>query len=337
MKYDDTDLTSEQIETFVSPPPAPASLLTGLESRIGVYKQYLSAPLSQEQLRQALQHQHWEIRCAVLERLSAQHKSIPVELLKVALEDENPYVRAATLQLLKQQETTPPASFVDNNLHAREWMSLTEERNQTMSSLQRLPETRLDANPLNPNAGLPRKGLFQRMRLVSLIAALVIMLGALTAAGFGFGWWDPLFGSPGLYTPVNQQQTHQGVTVVITSVYADQERTIIAYDTFSKDSNKQYYLDDFNLTGSAPQKPEITLATYGEQGKHYYMIQPPFLVPANVNTLKLTLTIGKMLTVTPGQGQTSTITASWHFVFTVPFHHGNNAQIPLPIHGDSSK
>ncbi len=110
---------------------------------------------------------------------------------------------------------------------------------------------------------------------------------------------------------------------------------IIAYTTFSNDPAGRYILNDFNLVGSAPQKQETLLSTYGEGGTHlFYMIQPPFLVPANVNTLTLTLNIGNVIVTEAGKGATTSIIGSWHFVFTVPFHHENNTHIVAPSDGD---
>jgi hypothetical protein len=64
------------------------------------------------------------------------------------------------------------------------------------------------------------------------------------------------------------------------------------------------------------------------------MIQPPFFVPANVNTLTHRLDIGNVIVSEVGKGATTTITGPWHFVFTVPFHHENNSHIVAPIVGD---
>lgn len=201
------------------------------------------------------------------------------------------------------------------------------------SEAQGATDTMLPQPPGMPSRA-PRKKLSLGIRLLALVATLVIVLGGLTAASFGFGWWDPMFGSPSLYTSVNQQRVDHGVTVKITSVYADEGRTIIAYDVFSKDASKEFYLNNFDLSGSMPQKHEILTGTYGERGNHFYMLQPAFIVPANVNTLTLTLNVGNMMVVTKGQGTTTMLAGTWHFVFTVPFHHMNNAQVPSPIHGD---
>jgi len=66
------------------------------------------------------------------------------------------------------------------------------------------------------------------------------------------------------------------------------------------------------------------------------MVEPHFLVPANVETLTLTLNIGEMIVTQAGKSESTTITGPWHFSFTVPFHHENNTHLPDPIHGDVS-
>lgn len=337
MSYNDDHLTQKQADPaqIVSPPPAPASLLRGVEARIDQYKRYLSTPLSQEELSQALRHEQWEVRCAALERLGMWDEPVAADLLAYVLHDENPNVRATALHILEQKRIYLPEPLPRQEQRDHSWLSFSTERKETpMSSLQPSSEIQAPANTTHPQlvgAGprALRRKLFQGMRLVSMIAILVIVIGAVTAAGFG--WWDNAFGNPNLYTEVNQQQTHQGVTIEITKVYADKGRTIIAYNTFSSDSSKQYVPDDMDITGSAPQKQATIEATYGEKGIHYYMVQPPFLVGANVNTLTITFNIGYVLVVPPVHDTTPTLTGPWHFVFTVPFHHVNNTQISDPL------
>jgi hypothetical protein len=131
------------------------------------------------------------------------------------------------------------------------------------------------------------------------------------------------------------------VTVVVTKVYADEGRTVIAYDTFAANhvQNEQFNINDFTMQGSAPAKKEGPLqATYGDPLQdgvtHFYMVAPAFLVPANVNTVTITLDIGQMIVNQPGKGQSSTIIGHWHLTFTVPFHHEDNQNLPDPIHGE---
>ncbi len=339
MNYDDQHSWQDQDELsqIVTPPPAPTSLLQSLEFHIDQYKQYLSSSLLPEQLRQTLQHERWEVRCAAIERLGTQDQQrLPVDLLTHALSDESLYVRDAALRILERRGIQPLDYLPVQELENRSWLSFPLERKQAMASSQTDAENMVPLNRVGKLPHAARKKWFQRVRLLALAGILIVVLGALTAASFGFGWWDPLLGSPNLYTTINQQQTYQGVTIEITQVYADEGRTIVAYRAFSGNSTKQYYLNNFNLTGSAQQKQETLLATYGNTGSHfYYLVQSPFLVPANVQKLTLTLTIGHLIVVTTGQGSSPLVTGSWHFTFTVPFHHANNSDIRAPIPGNT--
>ena len=176
-----------------------------------------------------------------------------------------------------------------------------------------------------------------------MVAAAIFLL-ALTAGGVGYSWWNATFGNPDLYQTVQQQQTDHGVTVVVTKVYADDGRTVIAYDTFAANhaQNQQFIIDDYSVQGSAPAKQEGPLqVTYGDALQdgvsHFYMVDPAFLVPANVNTVTITLDIGRVLVNQPGQanqGKIPDIRGHWHFSFTVPFHHENNHNLPDPIRGE---
>lgn len=216
--------------------------------------------------------------------------------------------------------------------------SFSIERKQApLDSIQASPEIHVIGSPKSTLLRSTHKKLPRSVRLVALVATLAIVLGALSAASFSLGWWASLFGNPNLYATINQRQVHHGVTIEITKVYADEGRTIIAYDTFSNDSAKRYIPNNFDLVGSAPQKQETLSGTYGEGGTDFfYMVQPPFLVPANVHTLTLTLNIGNVLVTQSGKGATpsSPIMGPWHFVFTVPFHHENNTHIVAPSDGD---
>ena len=131
------------------------------------------------------------------------------------------------------------------------------------------------------------------------------------------------------------------MTVVVTKVYADEGRTVIAYDTYAANhaQNQQFFIDDYTVTGSAPAKNEGPLqATYGDAMQdgvtHFYMVVPAFLVPANVNTVAITLDIGRMLVNQPGKGKLPDVPGHWHFSFTVPLHHQDNQHLPDPIHGE---
>lgn len=179
---------------------------------------------------------------------------------------------------------------------------------------------------------------WQKRAGLGLLAAVVLV--ALTAAaGLNYGWWNLSFGDYNLYQNIQQQQTDQGVTVVVTRAYADEGRTVIAYDTFAAnhDQSRQFFPDHYVLQGSVPARHNSLDETFGDsmqQGvTHFYMVLPAFQVPANMNSIMVTWDIGRMLVSQPGKGSVPTLSGHWHFSFTVPFHHTNNQQLPDPRPG----
>ncbi|WP_040448450.1 DUF4179 domain-containing protein [Ktedonobacter racemifer] len=148
--------------------------------------------------------------------------------------------------------------------------------------------------------------------------------------------WNSLFGDVHLYESIGQTQSDQGVTITVTKVYADQGRTVIAYDIASAQANRSFLLGSYDVKSPTAQKQEVLTATHCDAPQngvaHCYMLQPAFLVPAGATTLALTLDVHQL--VETGKANTA-LAGHWHFSFTVPFHHENRRDIPDPIHGES--
>lgn len=191
-----------------------------------------------------------------------------------------------------------------------------------------------------------------KLRLGLWLGAAVLLLLALTAAGTSSGWWNAVFGGNVLvYQDIGQQQTNQGVTIMIRKVYADEGRTIIVYD-ITTDPAVDFIIDNDTLTGSAPQKSATLLGTScsaPDQGvKHCYAISPAFLVPSGEQTLRLTWDIPHLLVnvrdphthVLVGRNLVRGLdgvqadlflVGNWHFSFSVPFHHESRSDVPDPL------
>ncbi len=402
MKSDDNTYSNEETfndQQIGSNIQAPMALQKKIQSRIELYKNHLSAPLSQEQLSLAMQDERWEVRSATVKNISKRNSQMDLYLFEQYMDDNNPYVRMTALNALAMLDLPNINHFLsvglqDKNYQVREMAVLlfaslkghisTEVLEKALrdedgdvreaakeawqrSEIQRPKEMPSDTSNtsflpslFNTHTKKEQKTMVLRqvtaendkMRarkvflipqkfsrgtyLIVLASTLVLVMGILMGAGFG--WWNLSFDDPALYTVVNQQQTHQGVAIRVTQVYADEGRTIIAYDISSQDPTKQYMLNNFDLLGSALQKQETLSGIYQdrpEQGvQHLYMVEPPFLIPAKVGKLTLTLNVGEVIVTKMGETTNSTISGPWHFVFTVPFHHENNKHIANPLHGD---
>ncbi|HET8840067.1 MAG TPA: HEAT repeat domain-containing protein [Ktedonobacteraceae bacterium] len=301
----------------------------------------LGAP--SEPLLLCLQDTNWQVRESAALTLGELASSGSLSALEAARSDTNSEVRAAVDLALGMYKRKREASSALAPLTSFA-KPPERERKQTLMDVTHItdiPPTEI-TSPLPAPA--PRHKRRWIMRTSLLAAATVVLLVALTAAGLSTGWWNTVFGNPNLYQTVQQQQTSQGVTVVVTKVYADEGRTIIAYDTYeaNHDQRRQFFPDHYDVQGSAPQKSEPLTGTYGdplqEGVTHFYMILPAFQVPAGVNTLTITWDIQGMIVNQPGVGSAiPELSGHWHFSFAVPFHHENAHQLPDPIHGQTIK
>jgi HEAT repeats/PBS lyase HEAT-like repeat len=304
-----------------------------------------------DRLLLCLQDHDWQVReMAVLTLGKLGYPEIR-QHLEAAMSDSSREVRmAADLALQaydRQIQKRQPASSPIATKHAQQVTSpqSRKEREPLLMEVTRLsPEpTDQQTSMISPGSVPPLPSRKRRTPLKAFfIVAAAIFLLALTAGGIGYSWWNTTFGNPDLYQTVQQQQTDHGVTVVVTKVYADEGRTVIAYDTYAANhaQDQQFFIDDYTVTGSAPAKNEGPLqATYGDALQdgvsHFYMVVPAFLVPANVNTVTITLDIGRMLVNQSGKGKLPDVPGHWHLSFTVPFHHENNHNLPDPIHGEA--
>jgi hypothetical protein len=302
-------------------------------------------------LQQALHDDHYLVRMMAVRALghSGDHGSL-AHLLS-AVQDHDWQVRemaALTLGEIDDPSLEGALSSMldDSNSNVRDAAALAlrtlhkEGTHKPMAIIHQPPQTpeRVPFSGTVQTQGTrPCRTLGKGMK-VSLLGALVaVLLLTLTGAGLALGWWNPLFGNPDLYQTVGQSRSDHGVTITVTKVYADEGRTIIVYELVAKDTIKQYYPDAYSLSGSTQQKQEPTQGTEcsgWKQGVVYcYMLMPAFEVPKGVNRFTLTWDVPELLAFEPTVSKSSIVKGSWHFSFTVLFHHVNNQQLPDPIHG----
>jgi hypothetical protein len=332
-----------------------------------------------DQLHLGLQDQDWQVReMAVLMGQDQLEDPAVRSILEQALQDEVIQVRESARQLLQFKETDILAQSnvlePTFSLSTPPIRSATKEKEHiVISPAGHSPEEASASTPILTGTGTApaASGLPMRhkrlpiSRVMILAASLLLTLGALTAAGFNLAWWSTLFGNPDLYTTINQQQTHNGLTIKITRVYVDEGRTIIAYDLWSDDQSTQrrYKVTMYDTSGSAPRKAADLYATIGGPGTeemdqngvwHAYIIDLPFEVPADVNTLTLTVDIKQVIMTEIGPDAPPLIcstteknkcsstpdtimTGLWHFSFSLPFHHEKNTEIPLPSIAENAR
>lgn len=194
-----------------------------------------------------------------------------------------------------------------------------EQQNDTTSTQSMAPE---------------RKPIRWRRR-IGLVAALgIFFLIVLTASGLANGWWNPIFGGDqSVYQPLSQTATDHGITIQLTQAYADEGRTVLVYTI-----RPLGFTNQTNLSSTTPQKQEAlsyTSCDVQDGSYHCYWVQPSFLVPTGTHTLTLTWDIGQVIpqaSVSPSVSRLASIKGDWHFVFTIPFHHEWNSNLPDPIH-----
>ncbi len=302
-----------------------------------------------ERLLRCLQDHDWQVREIAVLTLGELAYPETRHHVEAARSDITREVRTAADLALQAYDHQPqprqPAPVDTKHPHLADAAMSHKERKSLAMDMTQMPSETIGQQATMPSLA-PAAPLQPRQRRatrkVLLLATAAIVLVALTAAGFSYGWWNAAFGNPDLYQTVQQQQTDHGVTIVVTKVYVDEGRTVIAYDTYAANhaQDRKFFPDHTDLRGSVPAKSEGPLqATFGDPLRdgvtHSYMVIPAFLVPANVNTVTITWDIGRMLVSQPGQEkQPPAISGHWHFSFTVPFHHTDNPNIPDPIHGE---
>lgn len=286
-------------------------------------------------LRRGLGDADWQVRKMAVLMVEELDDATLYALLSLVQNDENAEVRQIAQQLMlnKQQvERVKQARDADSSTVSQ----LLWYRSERSPIMMNSTEAALTQNDGVASSQIARPMRRKRLRLVLPLVGVALL--AIVLMGASIGWWNSRFGDPNLYTTIDQQQTHNGVTIRITEVYADEGRTVIAYDVFSDDATKDYFANKFATTGDAPQKQEVLSGTYGDGSPgglaHFYSVQPAFLVEKDKKTLTLTLDIGEVLVIDHAQRKDGALAGPWHFVFTVPFHHTNNRELPDPLHGE---
>ena len=327
-------------------------------------------------LLEALSDEHYLVRMAAIKTLGQFGAQTPVAPLLNALQDPNWQVREMAVLTLGTLEHIPVVTLQaikrDTSKNVREAVALVQH--QCLALPEHMPdliaiqgrkpiymETAIQYSTpaeekasseqpviLSQRPGKPRGKRQWGLLLVAALLALVI----LTAAGVNTGWWNTLFGgNAALYQAIEQQQTDQGITIIVRRAYADEGRTVIVYDMTINPAVRLFVAGD-TLTASVPQKTSImqgTSCSAPDNGvKHCYATSPTFLVPRGIQTLRLTWDISRLLvagsqnqqtlagfhieTVHYESGSSDTfVVGHWHFSFSVPFHHENRKDMPDPL------
>ncbi|GHO82699.1 HEAT repeat domain-containing protein [Dictyobacter formicarum] len=277
------------------------------------------APL--DLLQERLRDEHWQVREVTLLTAGEFHLLLPISMIEDLLHDESEPVRqAARYALERLQDEKDRVASLPIHLLERTKPSLFARSTPKLSvPASNSPTRRRRFSPLK--AGL-------------LAAALLVVFAALSAAGFGLGWWSPLLGNPDQYTTLNQEKTIDGVTVRLLKVYLDQGRTAIVYDTFSPATKDPFRQDGSTLTSAYPQtQGAVTGGGYVQidkqdpQLRHIYTVYKAFVVPASVDSLTVTWTV-TMVSGEPKLGTGHSL--AFTFSFSAPFHHVNDPHVTDP-------
>lgn len=333
---------------------------------LGTVQRQVALPL----ILEALHDENGFVRMSALKALSKLEEPIPVDDILSVAQDDDWQVREIAMLTFGELGNRTHESVLETGLHdpnsnvsdaAQRALRVLRDREQNLSatSVQHLPqpmgyqrgERKKARRPIQMRQSLqPASGTqdplvrrpeiqnkrFRRLRLGLLLVATLLFAFVFIAAGTINAWWNPLFGDVNLYESIGQTQSNQGVTIIVTKVYADQGRTAIAYDIASAQANRRFLLGSYDVKSPTAQKQEVLTATQCDAPQngvtHCYMLQPAFLVPAGVTTLALTLDVHQL--VEAGKSNTA-LAGQWHFSFTVPFHHENRRDIPDPIHEGS--
>jgi hypothetical protein len=159
---------------------------------------------------------------------------------------------------------------------------------------------------------------------------------ALLGAGIAtFQWAGPFIGQKlqeigqqRLYSAVNQSQDDSGVTIFVDKAYADLGNVYIAFrvqpDTPMAGS---FTPGEFDLVAQSGQLDmehgganiQCAARTDSSTAQVCVLDTAPFKPDAGGKTLTLTFDVYKLYHTT-SSGGTQTITGSWDFTFTIPFH-----------------
>jgi hypothetical protein len=136
-----------------------------------------------------------------------------------------------------------------------------------------------------------------------------------------------------LYTTIGQQRTAQGVSITVRKAYADAGSSIIAYRIQVAPNlaqrYDQVYVTSYVLTdqfGDEPRSANIEcdrapfLDVGFAGGTDCVADVAPFPVASGTSQLTLSFTVRKVVLMHSGQTADDTLTDSWSFTFTIPYH-----------------
>ncbi|MGZ3601134.1 MAG: HEAT repeat domain-containing protein [Ktedonobacterales bacterium] len=320
--------------------------------------EHLTSSSPQAQLEQVLDDEEYCVRQAAVRALGRMGSAAPLELFHSRLRDDAWQVREVVLLTAVEYGISLPAALLEDACHdesaavrqaareAREhciraqdtpsWLSRVlpfVERKKTAMSVQTDP-----ARTAQPPSITARRRSFSPLKAGTLVATLVLALGVLSAAGYSLGWWFPLLGNAAQYTPINQEQTINGVTVRLLKVYLDKGRTVVVYDILSPSADPHSFVDGGStITSTYPQKTgalpgggEVQIDKQDPRLRHLYTVYRPFVVPADVSTLRVTWTL-EVFQPNETLPKVAPQPLSFTFSFTAPFHQVDNQQIIDPF------
>ncbi len=291
---------------------------------LSAWPDYLILP----HLRTALRDPSWLVREQALLSLGSV-TLLPAEILEavsvLALNDPDSAVRAAADRLLSGAHSTAHPTPDSNHV------PLSHDRRSPTMLLNQEPvvsEHRTLASPPVQKRRFPRPLL--------AVATLLFAIFVLSGATFAMTWWNPLFGNPDLYQSFALQQSSQHITIQLNKAYADEGRTIIVYTISAPNPDQSATITRFDLHGSSPQQAVAMTSTEchpaGAGENHCFDIEPAFLVPSGVNSVQVTWNIKQVqLTPSGGEGKPVAVMGTWHFAFTLTFHHETRHDLPNPL------
>jgi hypothetical protein len=319
--------------------------------------EHLTSSSPQAQVEQALNDEEYCVRQAAVRALGRMGSAAPLELFQSRLRDDAWQVREMVLLTAVEYGVPLPAALLEDACQdesaevrqaareAREhctrahdtpsWLSRVlpfVERKKTAMAVQTDP-----ARTAQPASTTARRRAFSPLKAGTLVATLLLALGALSAAGYSLGWWSPSLGNPAQYTTINQEQTINGVTVRVVKVYLDRGRTVVVYDILSPSADHSFVDGGSTITSDYPQRTgallgggEVQVDKHDLRLRHQYTVYRPFGVPADVSTLHVTWTL-QVFQPNETLPKVAPQPLSFTFTFTAPFHQVDNKQIINPF------
>lgn len=319
--------------------------------------EHLTSSSPQAQFEQALNDEEYGVRQAAVRALGRMGSAASPELFQSRLRDDAWQVREMVLLTAVEYGIPLPAALLDAACQdesaevrqaardAREHRTRAHDTPSWFSRVLPFVERKKTAMPVQTDpaptaqspSGTARRRSFSPLKAGTLVATLLLALGALSAAGYSLGWWSPQLGSSVQYTAINQEQTNNGVTVRLVKVYLDRGRTVVVYDILSPSADHSFIDGGSTVTSAYPQKTgalpgggEVQIDKHDPRLRHQFTVYRPFVAPADVSTVSVTWTL-EVSQPNETLPKVAPQPLSFTFTFTAPFHQVDNQQIIDPF------